>query len=729
MPIIYHAEKRSFRLDTATSTYLFRINEAGFLVHQHYGARLPDVDLSHLENKAVSWSHIPEEFEKMNSDAFTLDTALLEYPTFGGGDYRSTACAIKDQSGTQTTDLRYHSHTITKGKPKLEGLPATYAETTEAETLALVLTDAYSGAEVTLLYTVFEKLGAMTRSVCVRNNGKHPLVLNRLLSTSVDLYGSDYDMIHLSGRWAKERGIERHRLHKGSQSIASIHGSSSHQNNPFLAIVTPDCGEERGEAYGFSFVYSGNFLAEAEVSYVDTTRILMGIHPEAFAWTLTPGECFVAPEVVMVYSNEGLGGMSRTFHKLYRHNLCRGKWKTEKRPILVNNWEATYFDFNHQKLLDIAKEAATLGIEMLVVDDGWFGVRNDDLSSLGDWKVNQGKFEHGISALVKDVNDLGLKFGIWFEPENISPDSDLFRAHPDWYIHIDGRAPSYCRHQFVLDMTRPEVRENIYQQMAAILNSANIEYIKWDFNRNLTEVASDALPPERQGEVYHRYVLGLYELTERILTDFPHVLLEGCSGGGGRFDAGMLYYSPQIWTSDDTDACERLTIQSGTSLVYPASAMSAHVSAVPNHQTGRITSFKTRGDVALAGAFGYELDLTKLTDEEKALARQQIADYHRYSKLIQDGDLYRLINPHEDATRSAWMYVAEDKSEAIFTYVVIRTEVNRPHRVKLSGLAPNKFYRVDGQILSGAALMHAGLSFRRHFLDGESLVLHIEEVS
>ena len=546
----------------------------------------------------------------------------------------------------------------------------------------------------------------------------------------MDFNSFDFELLSLEGRWAKERTLVSRPIEHGLQGIQSKRGSSSHNNNPFIALAREGYTEESGEVYGFSFVYSSNFSAEVEVDCMDSTRVLMGINPSDFKWRLEPGEHFTAPETVMVYSDGGVGKMSRTYHKLYRYNLCRGEWKTKKRPIIVNNWEATYFNFDDDKLVAIAKDAAELGIEMLVMDDGWFGVRNTDNCSLGDWYVNDKKLKGGLKPLVDRVNALGVKFGIWFEPEMISPDSDLYRAHPDWCLHVDGREKSIGRQQYVLDMSRADVRDNIFEQMSAILSSANIEYVKWDFNRNLTEVGSALLPPERQGEVAHRYILGVYELLERLLKAFPKLLLEGCSGGGGRFDPGMLYYSPQIWTSDDTDALERLEIQYGTSIVYPTSTMSAHVSASPNHQTGRQSSFKTRGDVAMAGAFGYELDLTKLTEEERGLVRKQVADYHKYYDLIQNGDYYRLINPTEDAAKitsaAAWESVSEDKKQVLLTYVVMRTHVHVSRYIRLRGLDPELTYTdtATGRRYSGALLMNAGLNITGGWHDGESRVWH-----
>lgn len=731
MSITYNEEKRIFKLDTPASSYVFGVSPTGYLFHYYYGARVPECDLAYLKlaHRLTGFgATVPEVAEEGNA---CLDVLWQEYPTNGLGDYRTAALQIRGENGNACTDIRYLSHTITPGKPALPGLPATYTNTDdEADTLALTCRDALTGAVVTLVYTAFNHLDVITRSVRVENRGSAPFSLERILSTSLDLPDHDFDMLALEGRWAKERTLTRRPLGHGTQGVGSRRGASSHTNNPFLALARHGSTEETGEVYGFSFVYSGNFEAQVEVDSLGSSRVTMGIHTADFTWRLEPGETFTAPEVVMTFSQGGVGTMSRTFHKLYRYNLCRGEWKTKKRPILVNNWEATYFKFNGDKLVDIARDAAELGIEMLVMDDGWFGHRENAKSSLGDWYVNEEKLGGPLSSLVERVNALGLKFGIWFEPEMVSPDSDLYRAHPDWCIHVDGRCGSLGRNQLVLDMSRPEVRDNIFEQMSAVLSSANIEYVKWDFNRNLTEVGSAALPPERQGEVAHRFMLGVYELLERLLTAFPHLLLEGCSGGGGRFDPGMLYYSPQYWTSDDTDAIERLEIQYGTSIVYPPSTMSAHVSASPNHQTKRVTSFKTRGDVAMAGAFGYELDLTTLTDEERDLVRRQVADYHKYYNVVQNGDYYRLINPTEDAGRitsaAAWMSVSPDRGEALLTYVVMRTHTSVSRYIRLRGLDPARIYvdQASGARYSGALLMNAGLNLSGVWQDGESRVWH-----
>ncbi len=728
MSVVFDSKSNSFKLDTPNTSYIIQIAEGGYILHRYYGATIDDTDLSYLEQKTVYGSFHP----KSPDTGRQLESSMLEYSAYGIGDFRTSSLMVRAADGTATTDIRYVSHKIYKGKPVLEGLPSTYADENEAETLELVALDALTGVEVTLIYTAFENYDAITRSVKVENKSDKTVNLERIMSGGVDLPSSDYDFIHLWGHWAKERTPERTHLRHGKQSIESLRVSSSHMHNPFAALVSPNADEEVGEAYGFNLVYSGNFVIEAEVDYLSKTRIIAGINPTDFAWRLEPGKIFTAPELVMVYSAEGIGNMSRTFHKLYTNNLCRKEWKGIKRPILVNNWEGTYFDFDDEKLYSIAKDAAELGIEMFVLDDGWFGDdRNIDIGWLGDWYVNKKKLKNGLPDLVNKVHALGLKFGLWFEPEMISPIGKLYEAHPEWCLHVNGRKNSPARDQFVLDYSRADVRDYIVNIISGLIDEAGFEYIKWDFNRNMTELGSDLLSPEEMPGLCHRYVLGLYEVLDRILKKYPSLLIEGCSGGGGRFDAGILYYAPQIWTSDDTDAIERIDIQYGTSFVYPASAMSAHLSASPNHQTRRDTSFKTRGIVAMGGNFGYELDLNMLTPEEKEMVKAQIADYNKYQKLVQYGDLYRLVSPFKNRYFSAWEYVSDDKSEALFTFVVMRREIySGNYYIKLRGLDAKKKYlsSADGKIYSGSTLMNAGVNLTNEHFDGESLIIHFTEV-
>ncbi|WP_418851583.1 alpha-galactosidase [Ruminococcus sp.] len=715
MNIFYNEKDKAFKLRANNTDYMMKVCEEGYLAHVYYGNKVPDEDLTYLLRLDES------PFTPATNDrdrASFMDTLPFEYPCFGLGDYRESAFKIMDADGMSTSDLRYVSHKMYEGKPKLEGLPATFAtEESGCSTLEITMYDKYADIEVVLIYTAFDKLDVITRSAVITNKSEKPFKITRALSACVDFDTDKMDMITLNGSWARERAVERCRLHHGKQLVDSCRGESSHQNNPFVALCDNNADEDKGEVFGFNFVYSGNFYAQAEVTQHKKTRFLMGINPLDFEWLLEKGESFTCPEVVMVHSDEGIGKMSRTFHDLYRNNLIRGEYKDKRRPILINNWEATYFNFDTDKLIDIAKEASKLGIEMLVMDDGWFGHRDSDNSSLGDWFVYEKKLMGGLKYLVDEVNKLGMKFGIWFEPEMISPDSELYKAHPDWAIQIKGRPLTLCREQYVLDYSRKEVRDYVYGMMKKILDSANIEYIKWDMNRQLTEVGSATLPAERQRELWHRYVLGVYDLMDRLTTDYPHILLENCSGGGARFDPGMLYYSPQIWCSDDTDAIERLKIQHGTSMCYPCSAMGAHVSDCPNHTVGRNTPFKTRGHVAMVGTFGYELDVTRIPQEDRDAIPAQIEEFNKFNKLVRTGDHYRIGNMFEDNTWDAWEFVAKDKSEALFEFVQVLARPNeRSRRIKLKGLEPEAYYYEESEPdkkISGAALMNAGINIAK----------------
>ena len=713
--IFYNEKDKAFKLRANNTDYMMKVCEEGYLAHIYYGNKVPDEDLTYLLRLDES------PFTPATNDrdrASFMDTLPFEYPCFGLGDYRESAFKIMDANGMSTCDLRYVSHKMYEGKPKLEGLPATFAtEESGCSTLEITMYDKYDDIEVVLIYTAFDKLDVITRSAVITNKGEKPFKITRALSACVDFDTDKMDMITLNGSWARERAVERCRLHHAKQLVDSCKGESSHQNNPFVALCDNNADEDKGEVFGFNFVYSGNFYAQAEVTQHKKTRFLMGINPLDFEWQLEKGESFTCPEVVMVHSDEGIGKMSRTFHDLYRNNLIRGEYKDKRRPILINNWEATYFNFDTDKLIDIAKEASKLGIEMLVMDDGWFGHRDADNSSLGDWFVYEKKLKGGLKYLVDEVNKLGMKFGIWFEPEMISPDSELYKAHPDWAIQIKGRPLTLCREQYVLDYSRKEVRDYVYGMMRKILDSANIEYIKWDMNRQLTEVGSTTLPADRQRELWHRYVLGVYDLMDRLTTDYPHILLENCSGGGARFDPGMLYYSPQIWCSDDTDAIERLKIQHGTSMCYPCSAMGAHVSDCPNHTVGRNTPFKTRGHVAMVGTFGYELDVTRIPQEDRDAIPAQIEEFNKFNKLVRTGDHYRIGNMFEDNTWDAWEFVAKDKSEALFEFVQVLARPNeRSRRIKLKGLEPEAYYYEESEPdkkISGAALMNAGINIAK----------------
>ncbi len=706
MSIKFIEENKLFKLDSKTASYIFGVFEGKYLVHYYYGATIPDTDVEELSKRPWFASFHPDSPSAMVPN-FSPDITPLEYSTFGAGDFRLSAFAVENSEGNKVTDLRYVNHKIYKGKKPIPGMPSTYVNSDdEADTLEILCEDKVTGVLATLIYTVFNDYGVITRSVKVENKTDKPFYIDTIHSACVDFPGMDYHMIDLYGRWLKERAVDRYPLHHGIQSIKSKRGSSSHNHNPFTAIIDKNATEDYGSCYGFNLCYSSNFSIDVEVDGFTGTRLVMGINPEGFKWYLEPGEEFYAPEAVMVYTNEGLGEMSRIYHKFYSNNLIRGEWKKKKRPLLINNWEGTGMDFNHDKLVSFARHAKDIGLEMLVMDDGWFGHRDDDRSSLGDWYVAEYKLQGGLSALIDKVKAMGLKFGIWFEPEMISPDSDIYRAHPDWCLHTEGRDKSIARTQYVIDYSRKEVRDYIYNMMYKILSENDIDYVKWDFNRNLTEVSCAELPKERQGEVFHRFVLGTYEIMDRLTKDFPHILLENCSGGGGRFDPGMLYYSPQIWTSDNTDPIERLTIQFGTSMCYPALTMGAHVSA--NKRTG----YETKLNVALWGSGGYELDPDKLTEAEIDEIKEQIAVYHKLYNVIHYGDLYRLITPFEDEFKVAWEQVSEDKNEALVTVVHIKRPYNEFFLLKLKGLDPDKIYvnQDTGKEYSGAYLMNAGLN-------------------
>ena len=709
MGIIFNKENRLFHIKSKKTSYVMRVLETGHLINLYWGRKINSNKIDYVVKKRQCGSFLAD---LDNVDALHLEIIPQEYPSYGNPDLRSPAVQIKLANGTTVTDFRYYSHEIYNGKKALQGLPATYVENEdEAETLEITLKDELAGLRVILSYTVFKNYDVITRSCKIVNDSKEEVDVLRALSANVDFRHSDFDLIQLSGSWARERHIIRTPLRNGGQCVESRRGASSHAQNPFIALVSKDTTEDKGEVYGFNLVYSGNFLANVEVDMHSNARAQIGINPFDFAWNLEAGDEFQTPEAVMVYSPNGLTGMSHIYHDLYRERLCRGTHRDKERPILINNWEATYFDFNNEKIKDIAKESSNLGIELFVLDDGWFGERNNDDCSLGDWFVNEEKLKGGLSSLVKDINEMGMQFGLWFEPEMISPKSKLYEEHPDWCIHIEGRVRSEARKQLILDLSREEVCDAVIEMLTNVLKSAPISYVKWDMNRNMTEIGSPAWPAKKQKEVAHRYMLGLYKILENITTNFPNILFESCSGGGGRFDPGMLYYMPQTWTSDDTDAIERLKIQEGTSLVYPVSTMGSHVSAVPNHQVHRITPLHTRGVVAMAGSFGYELDITKMTDEEKEEVKSQVKFYKNIRKTIQFGDLYRLKSAF-DSNEAAWMNISKDGNNLVVSYVKKYAEANvLPKRLKLKALDENSLYEISetGEVFGGDELMYIGL--------------------
>ena len=707
MSIFINEKEQIFHLKTPNTSYIMKVWRGKYLAHVYWGKRIDEFSMENaLLSRTSGWSPMTDK------EDYTLDFICQEYPTGCGSDYRMPAIEAVYDDGSRTVELVYEGYTLSKGKPKLKGLPATYVESDdEAETLEITLRDKVKNLKVILMYTAFNDYDAIARSVRVVNESHKDILLEKVLSGSVDFENSDYDLITLSGAWGRERRIERGPIRSGVQSVDSKRGSSSHYLNPFIAMCSKNANEEYGDVYGYNLVYSGNYTAGVEVDLYYKCRAYMGINDYDFSWKLEPNDEFTTPEMIMVYSDTGFGKMSRIFHKLYRKRLVRGKYRDEVRPILVNNWEATYFDFTEDKIVNLAKEAKELGIELLVLDDGWFGKRNGDNSSLGDWYVNREKLPLGIDGLAKRVNEEGLKFGLWLEPEMVSVDSDLYRAHPDWCIHVPDRIRCEARNQLILDLSREEVCDYIKGAVNKILKEANISYVKWDMNRNMSQFGSAGLPADRQKEMPHRYMLGLYSILEDIISHNPDVLFEGCSGGGGRFDPGMLYYMPQIWASDDTDAIERLYIQYGTSLAYPISAMGAHVSAIPNHQTNRTTSLKIRGDVAMSGNFGYELDLTKFTDDEKEEVKKQIVQCKELRTFLPKSDMYRLKSPYE-GNDTAWMFISEDGCDIFAAYFRILCKVNGGiYRMKFTALDENATYKVVGEDkeYTGAELMYIGL--------------------
>ena len=708
MGIIFHESSREFHLYNDSVSYIIKILGNGQLGQLYFGKRLHDRESfgHYLEIANRPMTALQQDF------GFSLEHVRQEYPAYGTTDFRLPALEVLQDNGSRLTNFTYESCRIFGGKPALEGLPATYTEAeTEADTLEITLRDKLLNIKLILLYTIFAGEAAIARSARFENPSGTAVQITRAMSMSLDLPDCDYEWIQFSGAWSRERHVKTRRLEQGIQAVSSARGHSSHNHNPFIVLKRPTADEFQGEVLGFSLVYSGNFLAQAEVDTYNVTRVLMGIHPMGFDWKLEPGESFQTPEAVMVYSQEGLNGMSQTLHRLYRARLARGVWRDRVRPVLLNNWEATYFDFDEEKLVNIARAAKEDGVELFVLDDGWFGERSSDFSGLGDWYANTRRLPEGIKGLSEKIEALGMKFGLWVELEMVNPDSDLYRAHPDWALHAPGRISSQGRNQLVLDFSRREVVDYIYDMIAGILSESKVSYIKWDMNRSITECYSQAFPADRQGEIFHRYILGVYSLYERLIQNFPEILFESCASGGARFDAGMLFYAPQCWTSDDSDAAERIKIQYGTSFGYPVVSMGAHVSAVPNHQLFRFTPLETRGNVAYFGAFGYELDLQKLTEEERKTVRKQIAFMKQYREVLQFGTFYRLQSPFEHNI-AAWMTVSEDRKTAIVGYYKIINDVNCEfRRMKLRGLLPDARYRVEEEKewFYGDELMNAGL--------------------
>ena len=720
MAITFNETTRIFTLTTAHTTYQMQADAQGYLLHLYYGARTAG-EMDYLLNYGDrGFSGNPNS---AGSDrTYSLDALPQEYPSLGTGDFRNYALNIENADGSQCCNPVYITHEIAAGKYTLKGLPFVRAEENEAETLKIILEDPVTKVELHLLYGVLEKEDIITRSVIIKNAGKAPVTVKKAQSACLDFLHGDYDLIKFYGRHAMERNMERMPVSHESTRIGSRRGTSSHQYNPGGILAGKNTNEDSGSCYGMLFVYSGNFLVEAEKDQYDQTRIQMGLTDELFAYPLEAGAEFIAPEVILSYTNKGLSRLSQQYHHCIMNHICQGKYVHANRPVLINSWEAAYFDFTGDTIVELAKEAKALGIDMVVMDDGWFGKRNDDNSSLGDWYVNEEKLGGTLTKLIERVNAEGVKFGIWIEPEMVSEDSDLYREHPEWAITIPGRKPVRSRNQLVLDFSRKEVRDEIFKRICAVLDQGNVEYIKWDMNRSLADIYAP--------NVTYDYVLGVYDFLEKLTNRYPDILIEGCSGGGGRFDAGMLYYTPQIWCSDNTDAINRTRIQYGTSFFYPVAAMGSHVSAVPNHQTGRVTSMHTRGVAAMSGTFGYELNPALLNAKEKAEIRAQLAQYREYQELIREGDYYRLSNPFQD-NFAAWMVVSDDRSKALVSVIRLTAEANPPAAyVTLKGMEEDAFYRekTTGKVYPGAALMEAGILLPAAVSEYEAYQIELERV-
>lgn len=700
---------RTITLNTKNTTYQIGITENGFLLHLYYGSKTQGSAEGLLTYYDRGFSGNPYELKEHRE--ISMDSLPMEYPYDGSGDFRSPAFQMRDENGVFGADLRYKSDKKYEGKYQIPGLPAVYAEKEDAYTIEILLEDNRSGVEVELRYGVLPELDVITRSTIVRNKGNRKIFINKVYSAALDFLTGEFDLIHFHGRHAMERNEERISLVHGNQGFGSRRGTSSHQHNPFFILAEKETTERNGGCYGISFLYSGNFWFEAEKDQYEQTRIQIGMLPEKFDYPLNPGEEFYSPEAALVYTDKGLSKLSNLYHELIRKHVCRGKFRDIRRPIIINNWEATYFDFNGGKILDIAKQAMELGVEMFVLDDGWFGKRDSDNTGLGDWYVNEEKMGMSLAELSDQIHRMGMQFGLWIEPEMVNEDSDLYRKHPEWAYIIPGKKPIMGRNQLVLDFSKKEVVDYIFKKISSILENAKIEYIKMDMNRSINDVYTLVSDFQNYGEIMHKYVLGVYDFLERLIKKFPDLLIEGCSGGGGRFDAGMLYYTPQIWCSDDTDAIERIRIQHGTSFGYPISAVGSHVSAVPNHQTGRTVSLKTRGVVAMAGNFGYELDLNLLAEAEKEEVKSQIKAYKENWNLIHNGQYYRLHNPADHPDAAAWSFVSADKKEMLLNIVSLDTHGNTPVTyIRCMGLSADMLYEAaeTGEQLSGSILMHTG---------------------
>lgn len=732
MSIRYNADTHTFLLATRDTSYLMKVSRYGNLLHLYYGERIPDEDLDYLI-KVQDRGFSPNPNEAGNDRTFSLDYLTQEYSTDGKGDYRIPSIQVINGDGSQIFSGKVDGFQIYKGKYTIQGMPSLHANARErVDSLEIRLKDHESGAVAILCYSVFEEKDIITRTTRFVNEGDSAMKLSKIMSATVDYRDSDYDMVYFSGRHTMEREFTRLPVRSGVHAIGSTRGTSSHQQNPFLILCERNGGEDFGRCYGYSLIYSGNFIMETERDQFGQVRVNAGINPQGFTFLIHPGEEFTAPEVVLAFSSQGFTGLTHLYHRIYRENLSRSPYMKKARPVLINSWEAAYFDFDEEKILNIAREAVGMGVDLFVLDDGWFGKRDDDNSGLGDWKVNRKKLKSGLSGLSGKIHDLGLQFGIWIEPEMVSEDSDLYREHPDWCLKAPGRPMSRGRNQLVLDLSRRDVCDYLIQAVNDILSEAKIEYVKWDMNRSISDVWSGLLPADRQRETSHRYILGLYYVMDQIILKHPEIIFCGCSGGGGRYDAAMLYYQPQIWCSDNTDAKARLKIQYGTSFVYPVCTLESHVSVCPNHQTGRVTPLKTRGIVAMDGVLGYELDSTQLTEEEKAICRDQIRFYKKHYRVIAEGDYYRLSSPYENPYFTAWQQVSRDKKKSLVSLVLTDKESNDAQRyIKLKGLDKAALYQIEGQkeCYSGAVLMYAGIPVPAELKEYEGIQIVIKAVS
>ena len=707
----------TFHLQGRNISYIMAVDSFGNLIHIHYGRKLHDKDYDKTNTKYVNWAAYDE-------NNITLENTQQEYPSYGHTDLRNPAYTVKNVDGNSISQLKYKDYTIKENYiPEIEGMPSLFIGNKSAQTLEITLEDKISGVEVVLSYSVFDDYDVILRNTRIHNISDSTIEIDSAYSANLDIAKGNYDLIYFSGGWGREREFCRSEIQQGAKiDISNARGGSGHTLNPFIMVSEHNADEDKGNVYGFSLIYSGNHSSMIECDQYGNIRVQQGINPFMFKWTLEKGESFVTPQCVMCYSENGIGGLSRELNDVYRTNLCRSKWADKDRPILINNWEATYFDFDEDKLLSIAKRAKEAGVELFVLDDGWFGTRNDDFSGLGDWTVNYDKLPSGIDGLAKKINDIGLKFGLWFEPEMVNPDSDLYRAHPDWAISVPNRISSLSRNQLILDLSRDDVCDYIITAVSDVLKSANIEYVKWDMNRPMTD-----MPYEGYN---HKYTLGFYKIMDAITGAFPNILFEGCSGGGGRFDAGVLAYIPQIWTSDNSDAAARLKIQYATSMGYPVSAISAHVTAVPNHQNGRITSLKMRADTAYAGVFGYELDITKMSDTELAEIKKQVETDKKLRTLMRTGDFYRILSPYE-TNYCSWEMVSKDKKEVFFYSAKIFSVANSHDiRIKLKGLDAEAKYMdtVTGEVYGGDELMYYGVEPKYDMHDFASYTLMLNRV-